>query len=416
MRLGAFFGKPKPEATPPSTPEDVSDGASSRRSSIASIDMERPVLEVKKMGEPSNPEYNRCFLPFFVPDNTDLAPVNRFKSGRDVDFEVSADAAGTSFSFQDDFSRPTKRMKRTIPIREIIYNMQATGLDVVELDGPAVDALGHASYKCLHFRENVRPPYQGTYTRPVTPRTARRISRRPFTRALPDTNYDYDSEAEWEPPAEDDEDLDQEDEMSDAEDGAEEMDDFLDDVDDITRKKGPLSSMEPISSGLCWANEQYEDHGLNLQQYHIDGLHDSTTFPIDPFSSKHWDDAYRPKAVRQESTTSAMQPPRQPLSSLSPNTTPVMKVEGTLDGKPLPTNTKKKVNNDKPTQLIDAGLMEDFKKAVSGSDLTKLGLIEILKKQFPQCSKDAIKDTLSAVAVRVGKTQTEKKWQLIDST
>lgn len=415
MRFKAFFGQAKPESTPPSTPEDVSEGASSRRSSIASIDMERHVLEQKKSGEPSNPEYSRFILPFFVPDNTDLAPTNRFKLGHEVEFEVTPDSTTTSIDVHDQFSRPKKRMRRTIPVREIISNMQATGLEVVDLDSPTMEALEKASYKCLQFREDVRPPYQGTYTRLVTPRTARKISRHPFTRALPDTNYDYDSEAEWEPPGEDDEDLDLEDEMSDAEDGAEEMDDFLDDAEDIARKKGPLADMEPITSGLCWVGQDFDDHGTNLQQYHIDVLHDSTTFPIDPFSSRHWDEDCRPKPMKQESYSAVMQPPRLPLSSLSPNTTSVVKLESAINSKPGSSNSKKKANNDKQPKLIDANFMEDFRKAVSGSDLTKIGLIEVLKKQFPQCSKEAIKDTLSAVAVRVGKKETEKKWQLVDS-
>ncbi|KAL9616345.1 MAG: hypothetical protein Q9204_008584 [Flavoplaca sp. TL-2023a] len=58
--------------------------------------------------------------------------------------------------------------------------------------------------------------------------------------------------------------------------------------------------------------------------------------------------------------------------------------------------------------------MEDFKRAVDGSDLTKAGLIEILKKQFPKQSKDAIKDTLGMIAERTGSKEKDKRWVIKD--
>ena len=58
--------------------------------------------------------------------------------------------------------------------------------------------------------------------------------------------------------------------------------------------------------------------------------------------------------------------------------------------------------------------MAEFKAAIQGSDLTKAGLIEILKKQFPKTSKDAIKDTLGLVAERVGGKEVDKRWVVRD--
>lgn len=65
-----------------------------------------------------------------------------------------------------------------------------------------------------------------------------------------------------------------------------------------------------------------------------------------------------------------------------------------------------------PKRLIAAELMDNFKTAVVGNDLTKAGLVEVLKKRFPKQSKDAIKDTLDAIAERVGPKLIEKKWVL----
>jgi chromatin assembly factor 1 subunit A len=39
--------------------------------------------------------------------------------------------------------------------------------------------------------------------------------------------------------------------------------------------------------------------------------------------------------------------------------------------------------------------------------------VEILKKKFPSCSKDAIKGTLDSVAVRQGAKEVDKRWVLI---
>ena len=412
MRLGAFFGKPRPESAPPDAPDDVSEGASSRRSSIASIDMEKPGFETKDTNGPANPDYEKWILPFFVPECTDVAPYNRFKLSRQLDFEVTADSKSTACDMTEHFGRPRKRMKKTISIKEIMGNIKASGLDVVELDSITLDALRRTSYKYLQFREDIRPPYQGTYTRKVSPKTSRKISRNPFTRGLPDKNYDYDSEAEWEPPGEDDEDLDEDDELSVADDAEDEMADFLDDQDDTARRKGPLTDMEPVSSGLCWVGEDFDTRGINLEQYRMDFLHDSTQFPINPFSTKHWIDEFKPRtgALKAEPV---MQPPRPPLACRSPNFLTSVKQDVGVDGKPVPTSTQRKPNN-KPLKLVESEYMADFKKAIDGSDLTKAGLIEILKKQFPKCSKDAIKDTLSVVAKRVGQKEVDKKWLLVD--
>ena len=46
--------------------------------------------------------------------------------------------------------------------------------------------------------------------------------------------------------------------------------------------------------------------------------------------------------------------------------------------------------------------------------MTKAGLVELLKKQFPKTSKDAIRETLGAVAVRVGNKEADKRWMLRD--
>jgi chromatin assembly factor 1 subunit A len=56
-----------------------------------------------------------------------------------------------------------------------------------------------------------------------------------------------------------------------------------------------------------------------------------------------------------------------------------------------------------------------FKAEVQGKDLTKIGMVEALKKVFPKIPKDAITNTLSVVAARVGPTEKEKRWVLVNN-
>lgn len=102
-----------------------------------------------------------------------------------------------------------------------------------------------------------------------------------------------------------------------------------------------------------------------------------------------------------------MAPPfRNPLDVLkSPNKAVPNKLSST-DA----TAKSVKLSNAKP---LSSELLDDFKKAVDGSDLTKLGLIEVLKKKFPSVTKNTVEQTLSQVAERVGSKASEKKWKLL---
>ncbi|OCL04845.1 hypothetical protein AOQ84DRAFT_441833 [Glonium stellatum] len=55
-----------------------------------------------------------------------------------------------------------------------------------------------------------------------------------------------------------------------------------------------------------------------------------------------------------------------------------------------------------PKRMVPSEQLQEFKDAIQGSDLTKLALVEALKKRFPKLPKDVINNTLSNVAARVG--------------
>lgn len=332
------------------------------------------------------------------------------------------------------FGRPRKRVKITEPVKEMVERVQATQIDVKVLAGD-YNPLAFVPYKILAFREDIRPPYVGTYTKRILPTIARKMSRKPAYRGRTDTNYDYDSEAEWEEPAADDEEI-LDDEMSESEDGDEEMNDFLDDEEDQGRKRMFAGEMEPLSSGLCFQGENYNSNVHNMEDYRMDVLHDSTQFPIDPFSTSHWSDINKEVSARLKpepsinrdgltkadtSVKSMLPPSRMPLSAVNPpNTLNTFLLPGDTIVVAQNENTQntgkqrgRPPSSSKELKMIPSEFMTDFRNAVDGSDLTKAGLIEILKKQFPKCSKDAIKDTLGVIAVRVGKKESEKKWELL---
>jgi chromatin assembly factor 1 subunit A len=209
------------------------------------------------------------------------------------------------------------------------------------------------------------------------------------------------------------------------------MGDFLDDEDEIARRRVIAADVEPVCTGLCWEGEGV-DHtvaGINLALYRMDVLSDDTRLPIDPYSAAHWANSnnkttpLKPKAFDGETAAPSMQPPRLPLMTVtntynSPTKTAFDNLNSGLRAAPGQENAvirvqTKAASQKKPIKTFPPELLPEFKAAVSGSDLNKVAIIEILKKQFGQCSKDTIKATLETVAVRQGVKEADKRWVLV---
>lgn len=316
------------------------------------------------------------------------------------------------------FSRRRGRNNR--PVKEILQKIQhaselSSQPDVKQDPVPVQNLhslLRKITIKSLKFGEDVRPPYQGTYTRTVPEPSVKKLCRNPYHRGLPDTNYDYDSEAEWEEP-EEGEDLNSEDEDEMSDDGEDDMDGFLDDEDDALaggKRRLIVGDLEPVSSGIRWASDGVDP---GLKSYQIETLSDAVIFPIDPFSTAYWQ---KPRAE-----------PAAPKGRVAVNGLEAFRVNPTTNSPavssalPPPTSKAKKPF---PPESLD-----EFKRAVDGSDLSKIGLVEILKKKyvpggghhiyilranntsrFPKVSKETLKATLDQVAVRVGQKEVDKKW------
>ncbi|KAE8348722.1 chromatin assembly factor 1 subunit A-domain-containing protein [Aspergillus coremiiformis] len=395
--LNAFFAKPKPLVQPSvatvarSPKESGCDGAaneSPREANAAS-------------------DYQRAFPSFFLQSHTKVAPPHRF--GRDSEalriMRENVDVYLKSPSSSEDsivfrpleiFNMiPYRRRRGRLPasVREILLQMQTLNdqAGTSEATQRQQCLLKKVRMKSLKFGEDVRPPYQGTYSKQLPGSSASKMMRNPFHRGLPDTNYDYDSEAEWEEPEEGEElDSEEEEEMSD--DGDDDMDGFLDDDDDQLvdgKRRLIVGDLEPVCTGIQW-----HDQGVDpeFKAYKIQTIPDTVSLPIDPFSTAYWQ---KPNAPEPAQTSG---PGRSMLHSFLRN--PSMQ-----DGSALPL-----LGSGRSKRTFPPEQLAEFKHVVDGSDLSKLGLIEILKKRFPKVSKDVLKDTLNSVATRVGQKEAEKKW------
>ncbi|MCJ1401457.1 hypothetical protein MMC11_004670 [Xylographa trunciseda] len=282
LRLNSFFTKP---ATQAGFPESIDrSGPSSRRSSIASVHDDKPGIRSRSASllpdQDVASDYTRAFPPFFVHAHTDVAPPNRFTSNDKVtaSYEYRIDTAvsqpkefsGTvsarlKCSMGDMLHASNKRRRITpfiLPVKDLVASLHGSATDPIDLTqtqkssqtSPA-ELLKTVSVKYLRYAEDVRPPYIGTYSKTPVTYSPSRLLRRPFLRALPATNYDYDSEAEWEEP-EEGEDLDSEGEEEVGEDEVgDDMEEFLDD-DDIegtgAKRRNLMGDVQPVCTGIIW--------------------------------------------------------------------------------------------------------------------------------------------------------------------
>lgn len=399
MRLNAFFAKPAAQSAGPSS------AASPKKNASAGDDAGSNVSSSHDSSKATTAsDYQREFPDFFLQSYTKLAPMHRFQRDsealRHVREKVDSclKLEDRSLHQEPAIFRPSelfhmmpykRRRGKQIPIKEVLLKVQNQDQDssanIGEISSAKTatklqDLLRKVTMKSLKFGEDVRPPYQGTFTRPVSESTANKLSRNPFRRALPDTNYDYDSEAEWEEP-EEGEDLDSEEEEETSDEGDDDMEGFLDDEDDhpVNEKRRMIvGDLEPVCSSLCW---QEDGPNPELQPYKIETISDSVAFPIDPFSTAYWQkpklDQGPPKGfstLHAFAVTSSAQTSKAAAAAAAPG---VSNNNNLSDGAVLAFHATGKAKRPFPPEQLS-----EFKQVVEGSDLTKAGLIEILKKRY----------------------------------
>ncbi|KAJ4322483.1 chromatin assembly factor-I (CAF-I) p90 subunit [Neodidymelliopsis sp. IMI 364377] len=448
MKLNAFFVKPKAAANSTelsvvdSNPDSTAPSTSLFPDIPGAVTNAIPPSPQKSIQKNAQSDYERCFLPFSLPSHAILAPANAFMGDTDklnaararLDQLKGDDHAGlqpaTSHTLKISLPARARRGLRTATIVEVIKQVHGSPDRPLDLTNTSIanqqqplEMLKDIPMKYLHFGEDVRPPYYGTYTKPYSDTVARRLARNAVSRIRQDTNYDYDSEAEWEEP-EEGEDLDSEGEDDAEEEGDDDMDGFLDDEEDPQLKRRMLSGdLVPVSTGLCWEdangvsklNDGSDAICTEFKGFKMEFLLGPYPQSIDPFSTAYWTPpepiaTSASTASKQDTSTKGLMnpPPRVPLVQRTMNG-----LLNTLNTTPsLTTPAASKAST--PKKMIPDDQLPAFKAEIQGKDLTKIGMIEALKKAFPKLPKAAITNTLSTVAARVGPTEKEKRWVLIN--
>jgi chromatin assembly factor 1 subunit A len=241
----------------------------------------------------SQSDYRKMFLPFQLKAHTKCAP--QVPSLRFGDSETASQhemdkvlrrlptttTPTSSLSSLFAKERSCSRGLWQPTAREVIESLQGSSqapIDLTDESGehyrPA-DLLDALVVRHLHFGEDVRPAYFGTYSRKISTSDAAKLRKNPFSKLRKDTDYDYDSEAEWEEPEEG------EDIGSDVEDDeesvgdAEEMDDFMDDDAADNKRHMITGDLKPVSTGLCWEDAKgfsnsNEESSVDLESMKID--------------------------------------------------------------------------------------------------------------------------------------------------
>jgi chromatin assembly factor 1 subunit A len=440
MKLNAFFVKPKAGSSPGQAVV-----ASSQNPTASSVSLPSrsgvntnltPPSPQKNSVKNAQSDYERYFLPFNLPPHTILASTNallddpeRLEAARTrLENLIAHKSTGTETITREtlvsSLPRRPQRAHRTATIAEVVQRVNGSSDHPIDLTAnkSPLEMLKDIPMKYIHFCKDVRPPYYGTYTRPYTHVEASRLARNPVARIRQDTDYDYDSEAEWEEP-EEGEDLDSDGEEDNEEEAEDDMDGFLDDEEDPQLKRRLISGdLVPVSTGLCWEdadrvsrlNDGSDAICTDFKAFAMGFLLDPQMSSIDPFSTAYW--APDPATIsntavvanKDNSSKSTMNPPRVPLVQRSMNG-----LLNTLNG-PQKSTSGTPTKPTKAKRLVPTEQLPAFKAEVEGKDLTKIGMIEALKKAFPKLPKDAISNTLSIVAARVGPTEKEKRWVLVN--
>lgn len=229
-------------------------------------------------------DYRRDFPAFYLQSHTQMSSPHQFQRDDEalnhirqkLDGYLKQPTSLPTYRGSELFNMiPYRRRKgRNIMSVKTIVTKAQTRDNTIDLTASSTtlrNQLKKVAMKSLKFAEDVRPPYFGTFTKSITSTQAHKISRDPYARILPEVNYDYDSEAEWEEP-EEGEDLDSEGEEDASEDGDDDMDGFLDDEEEEIdgRRRLIIGDQEPVCTGIKWQDGGNVDS--DMEMYRIEAL------------------------------------------------------------------------------------------------------------------------------------------------
>lgn len=400
MRLGAFFQAPPSNSSPTAVParrrslslETYDSSKIGESAEVAEESVAQPVPDAKS-------DYRAFFLPFELKDHTSIhvaksLPEDQLETDQQkFDSDTQGQHHGELFNLGLQSSYPDLRAcfpqaaRRKCRLSNVRKIHQAARNSDHSTSEQTTTGLQTVPVRYIHFSEDVRPPYVGTFTNIQSEKTAEQMRCKPFTRGRTDTNYDYDSEAEWEEPDPEGEDLDNDEEDDESVDDGNEMDEFLDDENDelVNRRRVTVSDLVPECTGICWqtSNSRQSQHGIPVtDQSLLSSLKLQILLPnfaqpsIDPFSTSYWQST-KPKEKAEE--TDKLEPvERPPLAERSSNTPsrpldsawPIQDTEQQVSKPRLKAGTQKTMSTDE---------FEAFKHEVVGSLLSKQELMTKLK-------------------------------------
>jgi chromatin assembly factor 1 subunit A len=261
-----------------------------------------PVLKPdsdKTVKQPAKSDYTTTFLPFELKPNMEVAPVHRFEkdaeakeaSKRRIDEalehpadEMDVDDIDVRRTLFDALVLPPLKRRRgyhgVLPrfsTKDVLIKMQNEEATISLHADHKTSIAEYTRYLNSLPRKMIaagqyRVPYTGTFTKiPTT--NGLRTGRNPFQKALPNTNYDYDSEEEWAANEEEEgEDLLSGDEDEEEEEVDDEIQDFLDDEEDpvVPKRRIVMQELDPVCTGLCWSeNGRNPNETLNVMKMEV---------------------------------------------------------------------------------------------------------------------------------------------------
>ncbi|KAK7466897.1 hypothetical protein VKT23_003961 [Stygiomarasmius scandens] len=407
-------------------------------------------------------EFQKTFRPFIVKKDAQLAPINSFRtrpkrpkrrvasgSKHDVIIVDDEDESDTNFSKCSPRERldqilssfDVKRSRRSCRPRNFKIQHPATVRDLMtqlseaEVIGDTAlvrsihERLGDRTVlpaKVLIFNEDSRPGYFGTWTknsRVIGPRS-------PFTKDVIDIDYSYDSGEDWEEPAGDADDVnDDEEEDRETEDQDSDMDDWLVDDDEVeastpisermgspasprfpsplpkrkatttedkaSKKRKVVVPLVPFSKGPCWEPVigQCEESVFNPYQIR---LFNDTPSSIDPFAFVSTVDTKKPATKSSEAVFAV---PALPSHCTVPNT-------GTSTEVPV----KKTAPAPKKTfPEVHLNVLIDKVNTLQANNLTVL--VEAVYQELRE--HNVKKNAIEAKIREIGEKSKEKKFWII---
>ncbi|CAD0112078.1 unnamed protein product [Aureobasidium uvarum] len=433
-KIASFFKMPSSQKSPavstPVQPSPARQNSSNSQPLDADVPMASPTP--KRSPQQSQSDYRKMFLPFQLKAHTKCAPyvpalnpdeLETSQKEMDKVLRRTTIAASPTSSYNTLFAKERTRSRGLWQptAREVIESLQQGSsqvpVDLTDESGEhyrPTDLLDSLIVRYLHFGEDVRPAYFGTYSRKISSPNASKLRKNPFSKLRKDTDYDYDSEAEWEEP-EEGEDIGSDGEEDEESVGdAEEMDEFLEDDAADSKRHMITGDLKPVSTGLCWEDAK----GLSKSSTEESSV-DLDSMKIDFFIPSYWQTPSTPAVIVAKASGGQMQldgkmkPPKVPLMPRS-NTNDTMTIIGASSGMKGPIMSVASTKAAKPApKPLQGPELAEFKDAVDGSNLTKVDLLKALKKRFPKHTNDTIKATLSSCFARIGQYEADKVWKAV---